>query len=438
MLVLSSALASAWSNDPANPTVVCNAIGQQTDPHSVPDGTGGAIVGWTDDRSSTRVVHAQRLSADGTPQWAGNGIAVSDPEANVLDLRMVTDAANGAILSWLQLPEGMARLQRVGPDGTAIWNSGNPIGLGGDPAGYSDIVSDGEGGVFVVYSREGSHYVQRISAAGTQVWPGEVSLNVTDMQELVLAQTPNHGLLLAWNSNDIHKIRAQQIDSTGTLLWGPTGVAVSATTVNEMHGPAITDDGSGGAVVTWDDYDNVNRALKAQRIATGGSRAWGDEGTNVCATGVVNVLPAAIAMSSGSVVIAWTTAADWGQPADLHAQKLALDSTPQWGPGVTLAADPSMNEYWPVLLADGTGGAYVQWNVPDNSDVKVAMQHLGSDGSTLWPMRLTLFADAEFSRPCFASDGTIFSAAGTTDIFAVKVYTTGQLVPVRLSGLSLE
>ena len=158
----------------------------------------------------------------------------------------------------------------------------------------------------------------------------------------------------------------------------------------------------------------------------------------MCATGVVSVLPAAIAMSSGSVVIAWTTATDWDQPADLHAQKLALDSTPQWGTSVTLAADPFMNEYWPVLLPDGTGGVYVQWNVPDNGEVKVAMQHLGSDGSTLWPMRLTLFANAEFSRPCFASDGTIFSAAGTMDIFAVKVYTTGQLVPVRLSGLSLE
>ena len=44
---------------------------------AVPDGSGGAIAAWMDDRTEAFRVYAQRVDADGNLAWVPGGIAVS-------------------------------------------------------------------------------------------------------------------------------------------------------------------------------------------------------------------------------------------------------------------------------------------------------------------------------------------------------------------------
>jgi hypothetical protein len=50
--------------------LICNGRGTLDGPAVAPDGAGGAIVTWCDNRSGTYDVYAQRISADGAAQWS--------------------------------------------------------------------------------------------------------------------------------------------------------------------------------------------------------------------------------------------------------------------------------------------------------------------------------------------------------------------------------
>ena len=57
----------------------------------------------------------------------------------------------------------------------------------------------------------------------------------------------------------------------GTPLWTLNGVAI-CTTVNDQYNPTIVSDGSGGAIITWNDFRNgSDYDIYAQKIDENGS-----------------------------------------------------------------------------------------------------------------------------------------------------------------------
>ena len=76
VLLLPRPAAAAWPTDPTLNVPLCTAPGAQAWPTIASDGAGGAIVTWMDYRSDTSGIYAQRISADGTPQWKTNGVAL--------------------------------------------------------------------------------------------------------------------------------------------------------------------------------------------------------------------------------------------------------------------------------------------------------------------------------------------------------------------------
>lgn len=65
-----SALAQ-WAPDG---TPVCTSGGFQNSPKAIPDGVGGTIITWEDNRSGNSDIYAQRMNALGVPQWTANGV----------------------------------------------------------------------------------------------------------------------------------------------------------------------------------------------------------------------------------------------------------------------------------------------------------------------------------------------------------------------------
>lgn len=82
-----------WS---AAAEVICAEAGPQNNPRLVPDGDGGAIITWEDERvAGNRNIYAQRVEADGNQLWAANGEPVCVLPGDQVRPRITTDAAGG-------------------------------------------------------------------------------------------------------------------------------------------------------------------------------------------------------------------------------------------------------------------------------------------------------------------------------------------------------
>jgi hypothetical protein len=94
--------AAGW---PANGVPVCTAPGIQTPDAMASDGAGGAIVAWTDGRAGNlepRDIYAQRLTDAGAvaPGWPAQGLAVCSDPADQGQPAIVADGSGGAIIAW--------------------------------------------------------------------------------------------------------------------------------------------------------------------------------------------------------------------------------------------------------------------------------------------------------------------------------------------------
>jgi len=99
---------AAWPHDSNNGNVaVCTAVDGQYSPAIVPDGTGGAFVAWEDNRSGTSSdIYVQRLDATGVPQWTPNGVPVCSAIGAQSAVAMASDGTGGAIVAWTDRRNG--------------------------------------------------------------------------------------------------------------------------------------------------------------------------------------------------------------------------------------------------------------------------------------------------------------------------------------------
>ncbi|HET7224332.1 MAG TPA: FlgD immunoglobulin-like domain containing protein [Candidatus Eisenbacteria bacterium] len=94
---LSAAGVPQWAD---SGVALCIATNEQSAPMIASDGAGGAIVTWRDARAGSFDVYAQRVNAAGAPQWAENGAALCTAAYNQDSPMIVPDGAGGAIVTW--------------------------------------------------------------------------------------------------------------------------------------------------------------------------------------------------------------------------------------------------------------------------------------------------------------------------------------------------
>lgn len=85
-------------------------------------------------------------------------------------------------------------------------------------------------------------------------------------------------------------------------------------------------DGAGGAIVTWEDKRNDEGDIFAQHMTIGGTvdPAWPADGRAVCTAGRLQVLPVIVTDGSGGAVIAWDDhrngSGGYGEDDDIYVQ----------------------------------------------------------------------------------------------------------------------
>ena len=69
----------------------------------VPDGAGGAIVVWVDDRytsPSPSDIFSRRVNAAGSPQWSANGVSIVTAPHNQINPAVISNGNGGAVVAW--------------------------------------------------------------------------------------------------------------------------------------------------------------------------------------------------------------------------------------------------------------------------------------------------------------------------------------------------
>ena len=104
----------------------------QYEPQLISDGAGGAIITWYDYRNGTDTdIYAQRVDASGVVQWAAGGVPICAASDHQSCLRVATDGAGGAIITWHDNRSGTDTdiyAQRVDAGGTVQW-AGNGVAI---------------------------------------------------------------------------------------------------------------------------------------------------------------------------------------------------------------------------------------------------------------------------------------------------------------------
>ena len=323
VLLFPSIASSQWSSDPKVNNLISNASGDQVNPASVSDGSGGAIIVWQDNRNGNYDIYAQRVNASGTVQWDANGVVICSVDSDQVSPVIISDGSNGAIIAWQD-------------------------------------------------KRNGSYdiYAQRVNGSGVLQWTpstgDSVCVVVFDQVNIAMVSDGSGGALLAWEdyrSNagpGLADIYTQKVNASGVAQWDANGIGVCTQAAAE-HGPKIISDGAGGAIVTWYDHRAGDYDIYVQRVTYVGGLTGIADGVAVCTSGTDQTNPDMCSDGEGGAIIVWQ---DFRSTTDIDiwVQRMSSALAIVWPVnGVVMNNNVGYDQINPKIVSDGVGGALMTW-----------------------------------------------------------------------------
>lgn len=310
------------------------------------DGAGGAFFVWI---SGNVALDSQRLNANGESQWDISGVTFAYGQ----DLKLtslVTDGADGFIV--------LSLVHNVGSDNS--------------PIRAHRVIGDGS----LQWSSEGV----LISPSGGAFLPA-------------IMADENGGAIIAWLTNG-KDIFAHRIDSAGVLGWAAGGVAICEDS-HTQEPPKITSDGNGGAIIAWaDNRNHIQNStywtydIFAQRIDNSGAVRWDDSGTSVCTARHSQFMGNIVSDGSGGAIVLWNDTREFFQPTglgvhmkyDVYGQRLDESGATLWADDGLPISSGAENQMVVNAFGNGSGEAGVVWR--DNRETNRGLYYsfVNSDG----------------------------------------------------------
>ena len=447
VLALVPDLHSFWTLDGV---VVCNDSGGNAFPKMAPDGSGGAIIAWSDQRSGISI-WAQRINPYGEALWTSNGVNIVDSLGMGVALRMASDGAGGAIIAWGWGTRGV-RAQRVGANGAIKWaaNGVEVDTVSTRPAMLPEIIADGYGGAIIAYLRNMiptsmyDLYAQRIDSTGTRLWlAGGVpvcTLNTYQYYQELVSDGAG-GAVITWmnGTNNIPvpplTISAQRVASSGSVVWTADGITISAVGLC----PEIVSDGTpGGSIIAW--YEGTG--IYAQRVSGYGGQLWTAGGVPIV-SGTAQSCVGIVSDGSHGAIIAWSESRS--TDFDIYVQRIDGYGNGTWSGGGVPLCTAVGDQGYPRIVPDGAGGAVVVWDDYRSYGLhEMYAQRVAVSGAPLWtvdgaflPAQVASESfDTDFIPNSLISDGSggaivawedqrDIYASGDDDIYAQRIDRNG-------------
>jgi hypothetical protein len=433
---------------------VCTAPERQIVSSLTPDGSGGVYVAWTDfrDRPANNAdVYVQRMLATGVVAegWPPNGLAVASMPGVQQLARTAPDGAGGVYLAWDDERSGGSTtadvyLLRVTPAGEVA--AGWPLGgmnVSTAPGAQlaPALAADGQGGVFVAWGDTRDFattatdvYASRVSASGALLpgWnpDGNPVSTAPGVQGIrAICRDGGNGIYVAWVDwrtappedpfgSPYADIYLHHVSGAGSVEpgWPAQGLPV-CTAIFLQQSVRLVADGTGGALLCWEDYRSLETAdVYAQRVTAAGGLApgWPPGGVQASTAAGYRYDPVLAPDGLGGAYLAFVSAEEFPL---IYAQHLTAGGNPAPGwPAEGLVVAPEGGyQFDPALAADGGGGAIVGWEDQRIGAQGIYVHRLGPMGPT--PVLVSLVsARAEPGRvrlEWYAAEGA--GLAGTVE-----------------------
>lgn len=253
------------------------------------------------------------------------------------------------------------------------------------------VAPTSDGGCYISwFDGLGSGYdvrVQRLDSAGVEAFAHNGILvadrSFSSTQDYGLDVDASGNALLVFRDDRVSgtQITASKVSSTGTLVWGVSGIQLTNTS-DYVAAPKIAGTADGGVVVAWTQNSNVH----LQKLAADGSQVWGTD---------VILVPPAGSYSASDLHDAGTDVilsivhqiGDFYSPKHLVAQKFDSTGATLWGASPIAVFESGSLQFgnYPTFVPDGGGGAVFSWYDTSSLQLQCYAQHIRSDGTEAFP-----------------------------------------------------
>jgi hypothetical protein len=242
----------------------------QMSPRCAPDLNGGAVIAWTDLRSGYRDIYAQRIDSTGTILWTASGVPVCTETGDQQASQIISCESGDVIIAWEDIRGTYTDiyLQKLNPSGIAQWTA-NGVAATTDPYPQVTIrmVTDGAGGAIVTWLDVRNTllntdiYAQRVDSDGNVVWEtdGTAICTADEIQSYPeIAEDGAGGAVITWQDtrNPTYDIYAQRIGPDGVVMWEENGISFCAGETGFRTYYSIALVGYRGVVIAWEDGRN--------------------------------------------------------------------------------------------------------------------------------------------------------------------------------------
>jgi hypothetical protein len=215
---------------------------------------------------------------------------------------------------------------------------------------------------FLAASRE------RAFAEGGIAWPGSVPIceAAWTQQNIRMAPDGSGGAIIVWEDfrSGEADIYAQRINENGEAQWNQNGVSVSTNTVDQKY-PVIVSDGSGGAIIAWEDYGGGNPNIYAVRISsdTGATHSEWAPGSEVQLGGTwgyIQSSPEIVSDGQEGAVIVWQETDSGNNFYNIYAQRIEATGNLSWTQGLAVSTG-TLAKGFPKVIRSDSDNVIVTW-----------------------------------------------------------------------------
>lgn len=391
---------------------IFSTLGSETGPPGMISISFGAIIVWTDHRSASLDVYAQKIDGAGVTEWAPDGLALITTAGFEQFASIISDATAGAFnpigyyIATFENNSGFAdvlRLQRVYSDGTGLWttaSAGGTVVASAIPMGSVSMASDGVGQTVIIprgamlawtdfrAGAAGDIYARRVTPDGVAQWASNgvpVCTEASSQADPVIANVSSGKDIIVWSDSrnsattgtDIY---AQMLDSSGNALWTGNGIFVCNASGTQRK-PKILRDNAGGAFVIWLDSRQIPApVLYAQRIDSNGQRLWDPDGVRLSTLGTVEQIDTDQHMlpSETGFIASWSDLRS--PPSDVFVQRLDGDGNVQWGSEARALCTAPGASWDPMLAGDSSSGVIATWMDGRNGNLDIFANRIPFSG----------------------------------------------------------
>jgi hypothetical protein len=386
----------AWQ---ANGRPIVRAEGEQRKPEIIKLKTEDWVIFWEDNRSGNNDLFAQKINSSGTPLWGGNGLPIASArELQESPTATLTPTGN-VLIAWEDARTGNFDIhsQKISPNGKLLWGKNGKIicqAVGSVVQQNMEMVFNKQGEIILVFedARSGffNVYAQKINRAGKLAWGmqgipvAKVSANQSNPKIVTDARG---GVIICWEDHrarDYPKIRVQHLGSRGQKLW-ESSLSVANVKSRQLN-PKLISDGSGGAIVAWqDDRDVLSlEDIYAQKISSKGELLWRDSGTIIISANGNQIDPAMIPDAAGGAILTWTDFRRGDRNPDIYAQRINSKGKTLWGEEGSMVCGAPDVQRNPRIVSDRTGGAIIAWTDKGGGSYDIYAQRMNKNGKPVW------------------------------------------------------